>query len=85
MTNPCQVWVRSLGSIATKIRVIELKNAIWLREQLGRRKVDCTEPLELRGSRFFTFRALHVNQIDHSKLVEIIRQIPDVELMFEPA
>ena len=47
--------------------------------------VQCTATMEHRDSHFFTFRALHVNQIDHPKLMKIIEQIPEIELMLDPA
>ena len=85
MIKPCQVWVRSLGSIATKVRVVGVENAMWLRESLQHSGVECTEPMEIRGSPVFTFRALHVNGIDHVKLTKIMKQVSEIELMFEPA
>jgi hypothetical protein len=83
--NRRQVWVRPLGSITTKIRVSGAESAVWVRGALQKNGVECTQPMELRNSSFCAFRALHVNRIDHQKLIEIMRQIPDVDLIFEPA
>ena len=85
MANQCQVWVRPLGAIATKVRVAGLDNANWLRGTLQNKGVECTEPMELRDSPFCTFIAVHVNQIEHPMLMELMKQVPEIELMFEPA
>jgi len=85
MTGRCQVWVRPLGANATKIRVAGDDNAAWLREKLRNIGVESTKSMAIQGSPFFTFRALHVNQIDHPRLMKILKQIPEIEMMLDPA
>lgn len=80
-----QVWVRPLGTIATKFRVSGDDEANHLRESLQNRGVECTEPVPLSKRPLCTFRVLHGNRIDHDKLIEIVNELPEVELMIEPA
>ena len=85
MNDRCQVWIRSLGLMATRIRVSRVDNAIALHEQLSHSGVTCTQPIELGKDRAFSFEALNVNEMDHLKLVNIIEQLPRFELMIDPA
>ena len=85
MPAPYQVWVRSLSSMTTKFRVSGIENARRLHAKLCKTGLKCTPPIDLGDTDFITFRALNTNDSDESSLLNILKNWPEVTLMFDPA
>jgi len=85
VSNRIQVWIRPLGSNATKIRVLSDNHATWLRERLQNEGVACTDAVEVRGTSHHVFQVLHAMRVNHDKLRSILVSLPGVELMLDPA
>ena len=85
VTNRCRVWVRPLGVKRTKVKVSSVEDAVRLREAFHNLGMVCTEPKTHQNSMNSTFHVQHTNGSDHAKLMEIMEQVPEIELMFEPA
>ena len=83
--NRFQVWVRPLGSNATKVKVVGQENATWLRERLQNEGVTCTESTGIPRTSYHVFQVLHALRVNHPKLRTILTALPEVELMLDPA
>ena len=81
MTRQFRVWARPLGTYGTKIVVSTANDVISLREALSGQGVDATDPMKNHDETGFTFHVFHPPQYNHEKLIKIMSQVPQIELM----
>jgi hypothetical protein len=81
-----RVWARPLGG-ASRLRVEGRDNSRWLLDKLSRAFFfkDSEPMVEERASSCCTFRVLYGQQSTRSSLDGLLRGMPEVELMADPA
>jgi hypothetical protein len=81
-----RVWARALGG-ASRLRVEGPSNSRWLLDQLSRSFVfkDSQPMVEERASSCCTFHIPHGQQLSSASLERLLRAIPEVEFLLEPA
>ena len=81
-----RVWVRPLGT-TSRVRVEGKENVIWLLSRLGQSLVfKNSEPVcEELGTRCSRFNVAYGAQLSRSSLDVLLGNIPEVQLMTEPA
>ena len=78
-----KVWLRPLGADTCKIRVKSREAAGILRDRLVERGASCSEPSSIAGH---VGCAFYVERPSKKAEVErLLKDIPDVELMLDPA
>jgi hypothetical protein len=79
-----RVWLRPSGTDC-KVRVEGVENAPLLRERLKAKGISSSEPIQLGASKQCIFHATCPRQITEEGLVQYVSQMPEVELMLDPA
>jgi hypothetical protein len=84
--NTFRVWVRPLAG-ASRLRVEGLDHSHWLLDRLSRAFFfkDSQPMVEERASACCTFRVLYPQRSTGKALDALLRAIPEVQLMPEPA
>jgi hypothetical protein len=84
--NTFRVWIRPLCGVC-RVRVDGITNAMWLLTRLSRSFVfKSSEPMEDDEKAFSsTFHVPYGSQMSHFKFERLLADIPQVQLMPEPA
>jgi len=79
-----RVWLRSSGTDC-KVRVEGIQNAPLLRERLRAKGISSSEPIQLAGGKQCIFHASYPAHVTEEGMQVYVSQIPEVELMLDPA
>ena len=84
--NTFHVWIRPLGN-ACRVRVDGAENAMWLLAQLGHcLAFNNCEPIRDDEASFrSSFHVPYTPEMPRTRFEELLADIPQVELMLEPA
>jgi hypothetical protein len=79
-----KVWLRP-GGHDCKIRIAGMEHAAFLRERLQAKGFPCTEAEPVGGGRQCVLHASYPPHANFEALQHYVSEVPEVELMLDPA
>ena len=82
--STAKVWLRP-GAGRYKVRVERVDDAELVRSNLHRHDITCTDPTPFRDGSFQVFFATCPQGMPETRFEQLVKEIPDTELMLDPA
>lgn len=83
-SNVVQIWLRPLGQ-SCKIRIANLDDASWFRARLSEAGLECSKVTSIAGTGQAMLLVTLNRELNFSTLQALIHEIPEVEIMLDPA
>lgn len=82
--STAKVWLRP-GAGRHKIRVESINSAELVESNLRQPGITCTDPTPVGDGSFYVFFATCPEGMPESRFEQLVKEIPGVELMLDPA